>query len=112
MAFDEGLAERIRGILQSRSGIVEKNMFGGIAFMSQGHMAVGITKDTLMVRIGPVAYANALQQPHVREMDFTGRPMKGYVFIDPPGFETDADLIQWIEKSLNFVRTLPAKPPK
>ena len=108
MAIDEGLAERIREALGT-ARITEKKMFGGIAFMSRGHMFVGIAKARLMVRVGLEAYAASLKRPHVREMDFTGRPMKGYVFVDPPGFEADADLAYWVNAGLSFVATLPAK---
>ena len=69
----------------------------------------GIAKEALMVRVGPAAYAASLQRPHAREMDFTGRPMRGYVFVDPPGFEADADLAYWVQAGLSFVATLPAK---
>ncbi len=108
MAYDEGLAQRIRETLGT-ARVTEKKMFGGLAFLSRGHMFVGIVGHTLMARIGPVPYADALRQPHVREMDFTGRPMKGYVFIDPPGIERDNDLARWIAASRAFVRTLPSK---
>ena len=108
MAYDEGLAQRIREILGG-ARITEKKMFGGLAFLSGGHMFVGIVGDTLMARIGPERYAEALRQPHVREMDFTGRPMKGYVFVDPPGIERDDDLERWIVASRAFVRSLPDK---
>src|SRR5689334_22908767 len=108
MAIDEGLAERIRESLGS-ARTTERKMFGGLAFMSRGHMFVGIAKGTLMVRVGPAAYAAALKRPHAREMDFTGRPMKGYVFVDPPGFEADAALASWVHAGLSFVATLPAK---
>jgi len=108
MAIDEGLAARIREALGT-ARITEKKMFGGIAFMSRGHMFAGIAKEALMVRVGPEAYAASLKRPHAREMDFTGRPMKGYVFVDPPGFEADADLAHWVNAGLSFVATLPAK---
>jgi hypothetical protein len=108
MAIDEGLAARIREALGT-ARITERKMFGGIAFMSRGHMFVGIAKAALMVRVGPEAYATSLKRPHAREMDFTGRPMKGYVFVDPPGFEADADLAYWVDAGLSFVATLPAK---
>lgn len=108
MAYDEGLAQRIREMLGG-AHVTEKKMFGGLAFLSQGHMFVGIVGDTLMARIGPDAYADALRNPHVREMDFTGRPMKGYVFVDPPGIERDDDLERWIVASRAFVRSLPGK---
>jgi hypothetical protein len=107
--FDAGLAERIRDVLQSRHHITEKKMFGGLAFMLNGHMFVGIVGDKLMARVGPSAYAEALRQPHVREMDFTGKPMKGYVFVEPAGFEQDAALEKWINLCAEFVQTLPPK---
>jgi TfoX/Sxy family transcriptional regulator of competence genes len=108
MPIDEGLAERIREALGS-TPITERKMFGGIAFMSRGHMFVGIAKEALMVRVGPAAHAASLERPHARPMDFTGKPMKGYVFVDPPGFEADADLARWVNAGLSFVATLPAK---
>lgn len=108
MAYDEGLAQRIREALGTQS-FTEKRMFGGVAFLSRGHMFVGVAGGTLMARIGPAAYAEALRRPHVREMDFTGRPMKGYVFVDPPGTEQDADLSRWLAASLAFVGSLPDK---
>jgi len=108
MAIDEGLAARIREVLGT-ARTTERKMFGGLAFMSRGHMFIGIAKEALMVRVGPEAYPAALQRPHAREMDFTGRPMKGYVFVDPPGYERDADLAAWVQAGLAFVATLPAK---
>ena len=108
MAIDEGLAQRIREALGT-ARVTERKMFGGLAFMSRGHMFVGIARGLLMVRIGPAAYEEALRKPHVREMDFTGRPMRGYVYVDPPGFERDEDLASWVKAGLAFVKTLPAK---
>jgi hypothetical protein len=112
VAYDEGLAERIRDVLRSRPNLSERAMFGGLAFMLDGHMAVGIIGDTLMARVGPEAYEQALARRHVRTMDFTGRPMKGYVFVDSPGLERDADLAAWIEGCARFVATLPRKSQK
>ncbi len=109
MAYDEALAERIRGILEEYSGITEKKMFGGIAFMLRGHMCCGIAGDDLMLRIGVAGYQDALKRPHVRPMDFTGRPMQGYIFVDAAGLKTRDALKSWLEKALSFVRTLPAK---
>ena len=109
MAFDEGLAERIRELLKDRMGVAERKMFGGLAFMLNGHMFVGILGDTLMARVGPDSYAKALAQKHVREMDFTVRPMKGYVFVAPEGFESDAALEAWVGSCAKFVQTLPPK---
>jgi hypothetical protein len=109
MAYDEGLAERIREMLDGRRGVVEKRMFGGLAFLIGGHMAVGIVRDDLMVRVGPVGYEAALREPHVRPMDFTGRPMRGLVFVGPAGYEADAALRAWVERGAAFAADLPAK---
>jgi len=112
MAYDEGLAERLRDALQSQRGISERKMFGGLAFMFRGYMFIGIARDALMVRIGPEYYLEALSRPHVRVMDFTGKSMTGYVFVDPPGFERDSDLSDWVMRSHRFVQSLRPKKPK
>jgi len=109
MPFDEGLAERIRALLDGVAGISEKKMFGGLAFMSNGHMFVGILGKSLMARVGPGNYEGELRSPHVRKMDFTGKPMKGYVFVEPPGYESDAALSKWLNKCREFVAGLPPK---
>lgn len=109
MAFDEGLAERLRDLLARRDGVAEKKMFGGLAFMLRGHMFVGVIGNELMVRVGPDRYADALRKSHVREMDFTGRPMKGYIFVAPEGFESDAALEEWVGLGATFVESLPSK---
>ncbi len=109
MAYDEGLAERIRGVLDERAGVAEKRMFGGVAFLVRGHMCVGIAKDELMVRVGPEAYDDLVRQPHARAMDFTGRPMKGFLFVAADGLERDADLERWVEHGLRYAALLPAK---
>ena len=84
-------------------------MFGGIAFLSRGYMFAGIVDDVLMARVGPEYYREALTRPHVRLMDFTGKPMTGYVFVDPPGLEDDAELADWVERGRRFVDSLPPK---
>lgn len=112
MGFDAGLAERIREILGERSGITERRMFGGLAFMLHGNMFVGILGTSLMARVGPDRQREALSLPHVREMDFTGRPMKGYVFVDAEGLGEDEELESWVSRCIAFVRTLPAKARK
>src|SRR5688572_11756697 len=112
MAYDEGLAERVRGVLEERGPVSERRMFGGLAFLVRGHMAVGIVKDELMVRVGPEAYAHALSEPHARAMDFTGRPMKGLLFVSPEGLESDTDLERWIERGFGYAASLPAKEPR
>ena len=109
MAFDEGLAERLREQFGGRHDVAEKRMFGGLAFMVRGHMCVGILGDTLMARVGPVEDEAALREPQVRPMDFTGRPMKGYVYVAPAGFEEDAALAGWVARCLRFNATLPPK---
>ena len=112
MAYDEGLAERLRDALRGQKDITEKKMFGGLAFMSRGYMFVGIVGDILMARVGPQDYESALSRPHVRVMDFTGKPMKGYVYVDSPGFEEDNDLSAWVRQCRQFVQSLPPKKHK
>lgn len=109
MAFDEGLAERLRQMVEGMPGITEKRMFGGWALMRHGHMFVGIVDERLMARIGPDAAARALERPAVAAMDFTGKPMKGYVFVHPNGTEADEDLRHWVDLALGFVDALPPK---
>ncbi|MCW1971042.1 MAG: TfoX/Sxy family protein [Anaerolineae bacterium] len=115
MAYDKTLAARIREHYLGQSNIVEKLMFGGIAFMQNGHMAIGVLQASLIARVGPDHYDDALSKPHVRIMDFAGRPMKGYVYVDPPATATDENLAFWINLCSDFVKTLgdkPAKSPK
>lgn len=112
MACDEKLAERIRVALKGRRGITEKKMFGGVAFLSRGNMLCGVVGSDLVVRVGPDAYEEALARPHAREMDFTGRPMKGMVYVAPAGVRTARQLDAWLERGLAFARSLPAKPAK
>ena len=109
MAYDEAVAARIREILKSKKGIREQAMFGGMAFLYHGNMTVGVLDDILVVRIGKENNARALTRPHTRQMDFTGRPMKGFVYVDPPGYRTAKLLSAWIDESLAFVKTLPKK---
>ena len=110
MAYDEGLAQRIREILTEQDlAPVERNMFGGLSFMLHGNFACGLTKENLVVRVGPERYAEALADPQGREMDFTGRPMKGWVYVDPDGYETDEDLAAWVQQGIDFALSLPPK---
>ena len=109
MSFDEGLGERIREVLGERSDVSEKRMFGGLAFLVRGRMCVGIVKDDLMVRVGPEAHEHLVREPHAREMTFTGRPMKGFVYVAPPGFESDADLRRWVGRGVSCACSLPAR---
>jgi TfoX/Sxy family transcriptional regulator of competence genes len=109
MAYDEGLAERLRELFQGRSGVTEKEMFGGLCILLHGNMVVGIVRDELMVRVGPEQHAAVLRLPHVRPMDFTKKPMKGFAFVAPGGFDSQADLEAWVGRCLRYVSTLPRK---
>ena len=109
MAFDEALAERIRECLSRRKSVEQKKMFGGIGFLLNGNMLVGVWKNSLIVRVGPDGYEDAMLEPHVKEFDITGRPMKGWVLVEPEGVEDDDQLNEWIQRALQFVGTLPAK---
>jgi TfoX/Sxy family transcriptional regulator of competence genes len=84
-------------------------MFGGLAFIVNGHMCCGIVGEDLVIRVGAEEHEKALYQPHVRAMDFTGRPMKGFVYLSPPGYRTKAELRKWVRRALRFVSSLPAK---
>jgi TfoX/Sxy family transcriptional regulator of competence genes len=106
MAYDEQLAERMRSILAGAPGVDEKKMFGGVAFLKEGKMFCGIVKDDLMVRVGPEHYDTALALAHVRPMDFTGRPMNGYVFVGPGGTRTERAIKRWVDQGAAFVATL------
>lgn len=109
MAYDEGIADRVRAVVAGRDDIDEKPMFGGLCLLAHGNMFAGVQSDTLMLRVGPDAHEEALGGPHARVMDFSGRPMRGFVYVDPPGFASEAQLREWVGLSLAFVDTLPAK---
>jgi TfoX/Sxy family transcriptional regulator of competence genes len=109
MAFDEALADRVRDVLAPRADLGERKMFGGIAFMIGGNMAVGVIGDDLMVRLEPADAERALAEPHTRPMDFTGRPMKNMVFVDPAGTASDDDLASWVDAGADFASSLPPK---
>ena len=109
MAYDEGLAQRIRECLTDQPDLVEKKMFGGIGFMAQGNMVCGVLNDSLIVRVGPESYPEALAQPHAKEFDFTGRPMTGWVMVGVQGYEADASMENWINLGITYALSLPAK---
>ncbi len=111
MGYDEKTAERVRRILSRRRDVVEKKMVGGLSFMVNGSMCCGLTSTALMVRVGPEAYEGALAQPHTRPMEFTGKPLAGFVCVDSRGYRTDTALAKWIHRGIDFVSTLPAKKP-
>ncbi|MGB0953378.1 MAG: TfoX/Sxy family protein [Planctomycetota bacterium] len=111
MTYDGQLVSRLRDIYDTHDlgEVIEKKMFGGVAFMVQGRMSCGVTKDSLMVRVGPDAYEAALKLKGAREMDFTGRPMRGFVHVDQDGFASKRALEAWVKRSLAFVTSLPPK---
>jgi TfoX/Sxy family transcriptional regulator of competence genes len=111
MAYDTGLAHRLEERLDGVRGVTSKEMFGGIAFLVDGKMFIGVVKDELMVRVGKEHHDVFLQRPGARTMDFTGRPMRGYVFVAPEGFRSDKALHDWVEAGLAFTRTVVAKKP-
>jgi TfoX N-terminal domain len=108
MAYDEALADRVRDALVDEPDVREQKMFGGVAFMVRGHMCVGLLGDELMVRVGPDAYDAALQRAGVREMDFTGRPMRGIVMVAPSALRGRA-LRGWVDRGREFIATLPPR---
>jgi TfoX/Sxy family transcriptional regulator of competence genes len=109
MPYDEELAVRVREILEERIAPSERKMFGGLAFMVNGHMCCGVIKEDLVLRLGPEVADKSLQDPSVRPMDFTGRPMKGFVFVSSEGTSTEARLRRYLRSALEFVETLPRK---
>jgi TfoX/Sxy family transcriptional regulator of competence genes len=110
MSIDLELAERVRDQLAGESGLAEKAMFGGLAFLLDGNMAVGITSSgELMVRVGPDGEDEALADLHARRFDMTGRPMKGWVLVERAGFESEAELNAWVRQGVEFACGLPAK---
>jgi TfoX/Sxy family transcriptional regulator of competence genes len=109
MAFDEDLAARIRAHLGKRTGLVEKRMFGGIAFLLKGNMCCGIHRDALIVRLDPAETDRALSKPHTRVFDLTGRPMKGWVLVESAGLATGAQLTSWINEAAEYAGSLPGK---
>ena len=116
MPFSESLAKEVRTALKGKRNISEKKMFGGLAFLLHGKMFCGVSGEELMVRVGPEAYLQALSKPHTRLMDFTGKPMTGYVFVTAKGLKTQQTVAGWVRNGLDFVNTLireankPAKP--
>ena len=109
MAYDETLARRLRSVFRKSAGITEKRMFGGIAFMLNGNMCAGVAGKNLMLRVGPEKYPELLKQPHAMVMDFTGKVMTGYIYVEPAGLTSDRKLEEWLNHALDFVRSLPGK---
>jgi hypothetical protein len=109
MAYDEGLAQRVREEVSELPGYVEKKMFGGVGFMLRGNIACGVNGTDLIVRVGPERYESALAASHTRPFDMTGRPMKGWVVVMAEGCEADTDLQAWVQQGVAFALSLPAK---
>jgi TfoX/Sxy family transcriptional regulator of competence genes len=109
MAYDEELADRIRRAFGDRQGLAERKMFGGLCFTVNGHMAAGVVDDKLMLRVGPDQYEKVLALKHAAPMDFTGKPMKGMVYVDPAGCGTVTKVKPWVKRALTFVESLPPK---
>ena len=109
MAYDEGLAARVREVLGAQPGLAEKQMFGGLAFLLHGNMACGVRGEDLIVRVAADAADAALGEPGVRPFDLTGRPMKGWLMVSPDGHAEDDDLRRWIDRGLDHAGSLPPK---
>jgi TfoX/Sxy family transcriptional regulator of competence genes len=109
MAFDEGLAERIRAVLDARSDVDERRMFGGIAFLVAGNMACGVMGDELLVRVGPADVGALESEPGARRADMAGRPMKGWLLVAPEATADDGDLERWVRRGEDFAASLPPK---
>lgn len=109
MAYDAELARKVTDILAEHGDVSERKMFGGVAYMWRDHMCCGVINNDLVLRLGPETAQQALKQPHTRPMDFTGRPMKGYVYVAKEGARTEARLRRQIQAALDFVATLPPK---
>jgi TfoX/Sxy family transcriptional regulator of competence genes len=111
MAYDKNLAARIQKIMEDLNSpaLSEKKMFGGIGYLVQGNMACGVNKDNLIVRVGTEGYVDALNRQGVRPFDMTGKPMSGWLLVNPSGFETDQALREWVQLGLDFAGSLQAK---
>lgn len=109
MAFDEALAARVREVLARNEWITERKMFGGVAFLLNGNMCCGVTGDRLMLRLGESGAAEALVEPHTHPMDFTGKPMKSMIYVDPAGLESGKGVRSWVQRAVEYVSSLPAK---
>jgi hypothetical protein len=111
MAYDEKLAARIDLAVRDWPGMSTKQMFGSIGWMLNGNICVGIWKESLIVRCGPSEWPRLLREKHVAEFDITGRSMKGWLLVRPAGIAGARALGEWLQRSRDFVRSLPSKPP-
>jgi TfoX N-terminal domain len=109
MAYDRALAERIRAELAGHPAVTEREMFGGIAFLIGGNMAVGVTSDELMIRVGKDAHADTVSLPGARPFDMSPRPVVGWLVVGPEGFATEAEFLAWIQRGVTHAESLPPK---
>lgn len=109
MAYDVKLAERVRRAVVEQAGLTERKMFGGLCFMLGGNMCCGVVGEKLVIRVGAEAYETALEDEHARPMDFTGKPLKGFVYVDPEGVASEKALGRWVARGVQTARSLPAK---
>jgi TfoX/Sxy family transcriptional regulator of competence genes len=109
MAYSQSLAARVRFVCGGLRGVVEKRMFGGVCFLLEGNLLVGIWQNSLIARVGASRYAELLKEPYADEFNVTGHAMTGWIMVEPDGIESDVQLRTWIDRSLEFVSTLPPK---
>lgn len=109
MVYNEQLAAKARALISSRKGFSEKRMFGGMAYLINGNVCCGVLKDDLVVRVGPDEYGAALAMPHARQMDFTGRKIRGFVYVDPRGWSKTESLGKWVRIGIKYASSLPKK---
>lgn len=107
MGYDAATVERLRALFAGRTDVAERRMVGGLSFVVNGTMCCGVNGSALMVRVGPDGRERALAEPHVRSLEMGGRPVRGFVLVDPDGFSSDAALAAWVRRALDFVGTLP-----
>jgi hypothetical protein len=109
VAYDEELADRVRALISLREDVTERKMFGGIAWMLAGNMACGVIGDEVIVRVAREDYEQALAEPHVRQFDFTGRPMRGFVCVTLEGTAAEEELAGWVDAGAGCAASLPSK---
>lgn len=109
MPYDLDLAKRILAHMQGLPALEEKKMFGGVGFLLHGNMACGVHKDSMIVRVAPEKHKQLLARPHTRSFDMTGRPMKGWLVIDPDGCRSEAQLADWVNEGVEYALSLPPK---
>ena len=109
MVYDQQLVSRIRIMLAGRQGFAEKKMFGGVSFLLNGKMCFGVIRDDLVVRVGPKIYEKTLAMPHARPMDFTGKPLKGFVYVGSKWLSRNAALEKWLGLGMDYASSLLKK---